>query len=55
VEWTLVAGPYFGNDVMTLRLDGRRADVLLEQAGPVPRGDDPPPPRLTELTRLRLS
>jgi hypothetical protein len=54
VEWIRTAGPYFGNDVMTLRLDGRRADLLLEQAGPVPRGDDPPP-RLTELTRLRLS
>jgi hypothetical protein len=54
VEWTRTAGPYFGNDVMTLRLDGRRADLLLEQAGPVPRGDDPRP-RLTELTRLRLS
>ncbi len=38
VEWTRTAGPYFGNDVMTLRLDGRRADLLLEQAGPVPRG-----------------
>jgi hypothetical protein len=54
VEWTRTAGPYFGNDVMTLRLDGRRADLLLEQAGPVPKGDDPPP-GLTELARLRLS
>ena len=35
-----IAGPFFGNDVMTLRLDGRRADLLLEQAGPVPTRDD---------------
>ena len=54
VEWTSTAGPYFGNDLMTLRLDGRRADLLLEQAGPVSRGADPPA-GLTELTRLRLS
>ena len=50
VEWTRLAGPYFGNDLMTLRLDGRRAEVLLEQAGPA--GDRP---RLTEVTRLTLS
>ena len=33
VEWDRVAGPYFGNQLMTLRLDGRRAEVVLEQAG----------------------
>jgi hypothetical protein len=56
VEWTSTAGPFFGNDLMTLRLDGRHADLLLEQAGPVPRGDaSAQPPRLTELARLRLS
>jgi hypothetical protein len=54
VEWTSTAGPFFGNDLMTLRLDGRHADLLLEQAGPVSRGAEPPA-GLTELTRLRLS
>ncbi|TKV57441.1 alkaline phosphatase family protein [Nakamurella flava] len=39
VEWTRTSGPYFGNDLMTLTLTGRRADLLLEQAGP--RQDDP--------------
>jgi hypothetical protein len=50
VEWTRLHGPYFGNDLMTLRLDGRRADLLLEQAGPA--GDRP---ELTEVTRLALT
>jgi hypothetical protein len=50
VEWTRLAGPYFGNDLMTLTLSGRHADLLLEQAGPA--GDRP---QLTELTRLTLA
>ena len=50
VEWTRIEGPFFGNDLMTLRLDGRRADVVLEQAGPSTE-----PARLAEVTRLRLS
>jgi hypothetical protein len=33
VEWDRLAGPYFGNQLMTLRLNGRRAEVVLEQAG----------------------
>ena len=43
VEWTRLSGPYFGNDLMTLRLDGRHAQVLLEQAGAACRS--PPSPR----------
>lgn len=50
VEWTRLSGPYFGNDLMTLRLDGRNAEVILEQAGPAVRQ-----PTLTEVTRLTLA
>lgn len=50
VEWTRIKGPYFGNDLMTLQLTGRRADLLLEQAGPANET-----PRLTEVTRLTLA
>jgi hypothetical protein len=50
VEWTRLSGPYFGNDLMTLRLDGRTAEVVLEQAGPAVRQ-----PTLTEVTRLTLA
>ncbi|MGS0686918.1 alkaline phosphatase D family protein [Nakamurella sp. GG22] len=50
VEWSRLAGPYFGNDLMTLRLDGRSASVLLEQAGPADE-----PLTLTEVTRLSLA
>ncbi len=31
VEWTKLSGPYFGNSVATLELDGRRAVLTLEQ------------------------
>jgi hypothetical protein len=50
VEWTRLIGPYFGNDLMTLRLDGRTAEVILEQAGPATGR-----PRLDELTRVTLT
>ena len=50
VEWTRLAGPYFGNDLMTLTLSGRHAELLLEQAGPANEQ-----PQLTELTRLTLA
>ena len=33
VDWTKAAGPYFGNAVATLRVRGRRADMVIEQAG----------------------
>lgn len=38
VEWVRLAGPYFGNDLMTLRLDGPSAHLVLEQAGPAEDG-----------------
>ena len=50
VEWTRLIGPYFGNDLMTLRLDGRTAEVILEQAGPATGR-----PTLDELTRVTLT
>jgi phosphodiesterase/alkaline phosphatase D-like protein len=50
VEWTRLAGPYFGNDLMTLHLEGTRATLLLEQAGPSSRE-----PELNEVTRLVLA
>jgi len=50
VEWTRLAGPYFGNDLMTLQLDGARAELVLEQAGPARAG-----PELSEVARMRLS
>ncbi len=31
VTWERVAGPFFGNTIATLDLDGRRADVVFEQ------------------------
>ncbi|SES37069.1 alkaline phosphatase D family protein [Actinokineospora terrae] len=39
VDWTKVAGPFFGNAVATLRVRGRDADVVIEMAGD---GDDGP-------------
>ena len=50
VEWTRLSGPYFGNDLMTLQLDGRTASLLLEQAGPSAKE-----PELNEVTRLVLT
>ncbi len=50
VEWTRLSGPYFGNDLMTLKLEGTRASLLLEQAGP-----SSSQPELKELTRLVLT
>lgn len=50
IEWTRLAGPYFGNEVATLLLDGRRAKCVLEKAGPADES-----PRLTEVARVNLS
>jgi hypothetical protein len=33
VEWSRVCGPYFGNEIATLTMDGRRALLRLERAG----------------------
>ncbi|MFZ2174169.1 MAG: alkaline phosphatase D family protein [Rhodococcus sp. (in: high G+C Gram-positive bacteria)] len=34
VEWSKVTGPFFGNQVATLHLDGRAARLVMEQAAP---------------------
>ena len=49
LEWSREAGPYFGDELMTLVIDGRRADLVLQKAGPVSD------PQLHEITRLTLA
>lgn len=36
VRWRRLAGPHFGNQIATLRISGRRADVVVELAGDGP-------------------
>ncbi|GAA2993523.1 alkaline phosphatase D family protein [Actinokineospora diospyrosa] len=50
VDWEKVAGPYFGNAVATLRVRGRDAEVVIEQAG-----DGPDGPRLRPLPSVALT
>jgi phosphodiesterase/alkaline phosphatase D-like protein len=50
IEWKRLDGPYFGNEVATLVLDGRRAEAVLEKTGPSSE-----PPQLTEVGRVALS
>ncbi|HEY5877823.1 MAG TPA: alkaline phosphatase D family protein [Nakamurella sp.] len=50
VRWHRLAGPAFGNEVMSLTLDGPRAHVRLDQAGPRKAR-----PQLREVVRLRLA
>ena len=50
IRWHRIAGPLFGNDVMSLTLDGPRADLRLDQAGP--REDRA---ELREIVRMRLA
>lgn len=49
-RWHKLIGPLFGNDVMTLTLDGSLARVRVDQAGP-----DPARPELRGVARLRLA
>jgi hypothetical protein len=49
-RWHRLVGPLFGNDVMSLTLDGAQAHVRLDQAGP-----DADRPELHEVARLRLA
>jgi hypothetical protein len=42
VKWRRTGGPWFGNQLMTLRLRGRSADLSLEQAQALPEGADGP-------------
>ncbi len=42
VKWRRTGGPWFGNQLMTLRLCGRSANLSLEQAQAVPEGANSP-------------
>ncbi len=48
LDWQKLAGPFFGNELGTLLLDGRRAEVLLERTGSADN------PTLTDVVRLPL-
>ena len=50
LEWSRLTGPFFGDQVATLRLDGRAAQVTFEQASKDAAGV----PRLRGITRLGL-
>jgi hypothetical protein len=50
VRWHRVTGPQFGNEVMSLTLDGPRAHVRLDQAGP-----QEDRPELRQIVRIRLA
>ena len=49
IRWRGAGGPVFENNLATLELDGRRAEVLVERALPGPDG-----PRLAPALRRRL-
>jgi hypothetical protein len=50
IEWSRLDGPYFGNEVATLLLDGRAAEAVLEKSGP-----STGPLELTEVGRVTLA
>jgi hypothetical protein len=49
MEWSREEGPYFGDELMTMTIQGRSAELLLEKAGPVSD------PRLSEITSVTLA
>jgi hypothetical protein len=51
LTWEKLAGPYYGNEIATLRLDGRAARLVIEKAGRDDAGD----PTLTPVVELQLS
>ena len=51
LTWSRLAGPYYGNEIATLTLDGRSAEVLIERAGV----QDDSPPTLTCVVNLPLT
>ena len=51
LTWDRVAGPYYGNEIATLVLDGRSAQLVIEQAGRDPAGRA----RLTPVADLTLA
>ena len=50
VTWKRSCGPFFGNEIATLLIDGRKATMVLERSTP---GDQQP--ELVEAARLRLA
>jgi hypothetical protein len=50
LTWERLSGPYFGNEIATLLIDGRDAEVVLERSAP---GDDAT--QLRTVARLTLS
>jgi hypothetical protein len=50
VSWQRLSGPYFGNEVATLILDGRRAEATLQRSAPSDDSDD-----LVEVARVTLA
>ena len=51
LEWERLCGPYFGDQIATLTMDGRSARVRFEQAGADPQEDG----NLTTVSDLPLS
>ena len=51
LSWERIAGPHYGNEIATLRLDGRSATLVIEKAGRDARGD----PILTPVVNITLS
>jgi hypothetical protein len=49
VSWRRLRGPFFGNEVATLVLDGARAEVVFQRSDPDGSGE------LIEVTRLDLT
>jgi hypothetical protein len=50
VSWRRLSGPYFGNEVATLVLDGRQAETRLRRSAPMDA-----PEALIEVSRLNLT
>jgi hypothetical protein len=51
LSWTRLAGPYYGNEIASLTLDGRSARVVIERA----RVDRSGTARLTPVVDLPLT
>jgi hypothetical protein len=50
LTWERTCGPFFGNEIATLTVDGRRADLRLERSAPADH-----PQELTEVAHVRLA
>jgi hypothetical protein len=50
LRWDRTCGPFFGNEIATLTLDGPRAEVVIEQSAPTDH-----PEELVDVARLTLA